>query len=115
LFVFDKGTLDTITQATAAEAKTRFGDRLDRVLLYGSYARGDYDEESDVDIMILANIEPEEADRLDSSLIRLASRLGLEHDMMVSLTVRDTKTFFKWVDVVPFYQNVIKDGVLIHA
>ena len=29
-----------------------FGDRLEDVLLYGSFARGTQDEESDVDIML---------------------------------------------------------------
>jgi predicted nucleotidyltransferase len=32
-----------------------YGDRLQEVVLYGSYARGDYDEESDIDLMIILN------------------------------------------------------------
>jgi len=30
-----------------------YGDRLKGLYLYGSYARGDYDEESDVDVLIV--------------------------------------------------------------
>ncbi|HED36937.1 MAG TPA: nucleotidyltransferase domain-containing protein, partial [Ignavibacteria bacterium] len=29
--------------------KDSFGDKLKKIILYGSYARGDYDSESDVD------------------------------------------------------------------
>lgn len=29
-----------------------FGDRLTRIILYGSYARGDFNQNSDMDIMI---------------------------------------------------------------
>lgn len=38
-----------------ATLQTLYGNRLNEVILYGSYARGDYDDESDVDLMILLN------------------------------------------------------------
>lgn len=34
-----------------------FGSKLKRVILFGSYARGDYDEESDIDVMFLIDDE----------------------------------------------------------
>ena len=37
------------------EVKKILGDRLKKVILYGSYARGDYNKKSDVDIMILTD------------------------------------------------------------
>ena len=40
-----------------------YGNRLSDVYLYGSYALGDYDNESDVDILVTANIDtPEHGD-----------------------------------------------------
>ena len=32
------------------------GKRLKKVILYGSYARGDFNEDSDIDIMILTDL-----------------------------------------------------------
>ena len=37
-----------------------FGSRLDSVILYGSYARNEADDESDIDIMILVNEDAQE-------------------------------------------------------
>lgn len=34
------------------------GNRLKRMILYGSYVRGDFGQDSDLDIMILADIQP---------------------------------------------------------
>lgn len=34
-----------------------YGDRLGDVVLYGSYARGDYDDESDIDLMVILTDE----------------------------------------------------------
>ena len=35
------------------EVNSILGNRIKRIILYGSYARGDYNNNSDVDIMIL--------------------------------------------------------------
>ena len=35
--------------------RTMFGSRVIKIVLFGSYARGDYDNESDVDIFVLVN------------------------------------------------------------
>lgn len=37
-----------------------FGERAKKVILYGSYARGDFNKHSDIDIMILTDIPEEE-------------------------------------------------------
>lgn len=48
--------LSAVMADVVKKAKSLFGDRLGSVILYGSYARGDYDEESDIDVMITADI-----------------------------------------------------------
>ena len=107
--------LNTITQAIVCEVKDSLGDKLDKMLLYGSYARGDNDNESDIDIMVLANIPTSEIGMLDAKFIRLANKLGFEHDVVISLFVKDCETFYKFLPAEPFYQNVLKEGVLLSA
>ena len=52
--------LNQILNEVAAAAKDTFGDDLQSVILYGSYARGDYDDASDIDIMIIADVNRED-------------------------------------------------------
>ena len=47
-------------QAFVNQVKEILGKRLKKVILYGSYARGDYNKQSDVDIMILTDLSFEE-------------------------------------------------------
>ena len=103
--------LNTIVTKIAQRAITVFGNKLSSTVLYGSYARGDFDSESDIDIMILVDIPCEELFKYKQPFIELTSDLGLEHDIVITVTLRDTYTFDKYLHAVPFYQNVAKEGV----
>ena len=48
-------TINIIVALLANKAKEIASDKLVKVILYGSYARGDYEEWSDIDVMVLVN------------------------------------------------------------
>ena len=88
-----------------------YGNRLSDVYLYGSYALGDYDNESDVDILVTANIDtPEHGDYFNKISI-LSSRLSLKYDLTVSVSVKPQKQFLRYAATLPFYINVLKEGI----
>ena len=103
--------LKVILDRVAATARTALGDRLRGAYLYGSYARGDYDAESDVDILVLADVPRQKLAAYQKPFLKATSHLGLEYDVVVTVTLKDTDTFEKYLDAVPFYQNVRKEGV----
>lgn len=104
-----------ITDLAAEKAREIFGDKLVSVILYGSYARGDYDDESDVDIMLLVNMPQEEYQQYREKITLLSSTLSLKNDITVSIKVKDNNIFIQYKDSIPFYKNVINDGVKIYA
>lgn len=87
---------------------------VEQIILYGSYARGDYSPESDLDIMLLMNCNHEDVKRFQKSVCKIASRIGLEDDIEVSLTMQDKDTFEKRLAILPFYRNVKKEGVTLY-
>jgi predicted nucleotidyltransferase len=111
-----KAVLDTITEKVCAAAKMALGDKLEKVLLFGSYARGDYDEESDIDILVLADIRLEDARRVGSEIDRITGDIDLEYDVVVSLHVTCSSIFHRFRNVMPYFMNVQKEGVeLVYA
>lgn len=54
----EKSELQTILKKVTSASVQLYGKRLNKIILYGSYARGDYTDESDIDIMIVLNCEP---------------------------------------------------------
>ena len=106
-----RNQLNEILSKISQTAKSALKDKLDSIILYGSYARGDYDKDSDIDILILADIPREHIFKYKSDLIRLSSELGLEYDIVITVTLKDTETFYKYINAVPFYQYIKKEGV----
>ena len=42
------------------QSKKILGKRVKKIILYGSYARGDYNNSSDIDILVLTDYIPQE-------------------------------------------------------
>ena len=109
-----KSELQIILSEIAKTARETFGEHLDSVILYGSYARGDYTPNSDVDMMILVKgIAPKDLWRYKKPIIKAESELGLQYDLVISSTIKDIETFNMYLDVLPFYQNVMKEGIKV--
>ena len=89
------------------------GQRLKKVILYGSYARGDYDKNSDIDIMILTDFNDREIIEYRTKIREMACDLEIENDVTISPIVRNIEKYNARIDVIPFYDNVQKEGVIL--
>jgi len=111
----DKAVLTEITERVCAAAREVLGDKLEKVVLFGSYARGDYDDESDIDIMVLAAIAPEDANATREMINGVLGYIDLEYDVLVSLSMDSSSIYHKYKDASGFYLNVQKEGVVLYA
>ncbi|GBU23246.1 hypothetical protein R80B4_03163 [Fibrobacteres bacterium R8-0-B4] len=110
-----KAVLDEATSRVCAAAKEVLGEKLKKVLLYGSYARGDYDEYSDIDLFILADIPQEECCDAGLDIYHRISAFELEQGLIISPHVTGSEIFHEYSDTLPYYMNVIKEGVELYA
>ena len=109
----NKNTLDILLRETHTGLKKIFNENLESVILYGSYARGDYNSESDIDIMALVNLEKEELSKYRRLVSDFANDIDLKYDILLSVKLQDKSTFEKYSEALPYYMNVIKEGVKI--
>ena len=66
-----------------AELRALYAERLVEIILYGSRARGDAEQESDIDTLIV--LEPLEDFWVEFSRIGdIANRISLEYDVVIS-------------------------------
>ena len=102
-----------ITEYVTAVKKI-YGNHLKQVILYGSYARGDYTKDSDVDIMLLVDLDETELDTFSDALSELGFEYNVEHDIWMMPIVKNIQNFFKWSAAYPFYRNVKEEGVSLY-
>lgn len=107
--------IDNIIKQFVENVSELLGDRLKKVILFGSYARGDYDINSDIDIMILTDLDDEELAKYRIKIRDLAYDLEFENDMIISPVIRNIEKYNNRINIIPFYMNVQKEGVIIHG
>jgi len=107
--------LTMITDELSRNTKYIFGDKLRKIILYGSYARGDYNEGSDLDIMVLADFNDSEKLLLQAEVDKIAGSASLDYDITISMILRDINFFDAHVPVLPYYKNVVNEGVELYV
>lgn len=82
------------------------------VILYGSFARGDHNENSDIDILILIdkdNLSREDKKRIKYPLYDIEFETG----RIISPLVVSRNDWESRHRITPFYDNVKKEGVML--
>ncbi|MCR5174573.1 MAG: nucleotidyltransferase domain-containing protein [Oscillospiraceae bacterium] len=80
-------------------------------ILFGSYARGEADDESDIDVMVLVDSSRRDISRKTWEISSVAADLLLKRGVMVSPIVENRHYFQQHTDYLPFYKNVVQEGV----
>jgi len=88
----------------------RFPDA--EIILYGSKARGDSEEESDIDLLIL--VESLVNTKLEEEIFHISYEIELKHDVVFGEIV-ENKDFWNTpsANAMPLHWNIDREGVLI--
>lgn len=105
----------SIVYGFSVQLRTLLKNDLSKIILYGSYARGDFQKDSDVDVMILVNLPAKEIEKIEEAIFELAYDIEMEHGIHISPIIKNEQQFEYWVDALPFYRNVKKEGIEING
>ena len=99
----------TAARQFAGALRERYRAALVDVRMFGSCARGEMLEDSDVDVAVVL----EQVDwRTKCDVIDLSADIGLVHGVLLSATVLDRATFDRWrVQERPLVMDIERDGV----
>ena len=93
--------------------KQVYGDDIMDIYLYGSYARGDYEQDSDIDFVAIVKGNRLDLQKKLKIMWDIAADLGLENDIVISPTVIPYNEFLQYQEKLPYYRNIIKEGVKV--
>ena len=95
------------------KVKSLLEERLKKVILYGSYARGDYNNSSDIDIMLLTDFSDAEIEEYRDKISDIAFDIELNTGYIISPIIRNIEIFNIRTSYIPFYHNVEEEGVVL--
>ncbi len=88
-----------------------FGDSAYKVILYGSYSRGEQTDESDVDIAVL--LKPGSTETMHDKMIDIVVDYELSLAVTLSVVPIDYTNYIEWREYLPFYKNIDKEGIVL--
>ena len=91
-----------LLQLYRKQLEKELGQHLKAVILYGSYARGDFRNDSDIDILILVDLT--NFHECEDKVFDLTEIMPI---------VQNIEHFNKWKNAYMFYRNVSMEGVVI--
>lgn len=97
------------------QIKNILHDKLTKIILYGSYARGDYKENSDIDIMVLTTLTDDEIAKIEKAVFNIAFDFQMEYGVDISVIMKNEEHFNYWLGALPFYDNVQREGIVLNG
>ncbi len=107
--------MQSLLEKYVIEIQKIYGNHLKQIILYGSYARGDFKADSDVDIMILLDISELEIKSYRQRLSDMTYDFNMDYNLEIRPIAKSEEHFRKWVDNYPFYANIRKEGVTLYG
>ena len=100
-----------ILERFVRELRDRYGDRIERIILFGSVARGEDRKDSDIDVLVITN---DDSFRMQREISDVVLDILLDTGVYVSVKVLslDEYDFLRRVKT-SFYRTILEEGVTI--
>lgn len=90
-------------------------DDLIEAVLYGSCARGDYTEDSDIDIALLTKSDRLEVKKYDEQLAVIATELAMKYFAIVNFVCLPYEEFLEKKTWYPYFMNIATEGEVLYG
>lgn len=88
-----------------------FQNNISMIILYGSVARNEAINESDIDIAIV--IKKEMDSQTKKRFISWVADMDIRYEKVFSILDIQEDNMRKWESILPFYQNIRKEGIVL--
>lgn len=105
-------SIDSIRRESVKGISDIVKDDLEKIIMFGSHARGDYTSESDIDIAVIINRTRKDIDKYKDELIELSADIDLRNFVVVNFLCVPNEEFKEKKSYYPIYANIEKEGVV---
>lgn len=83
------------------------------MVLYGSCARGDYTDDSDIDIALLVRNDRLEAEKYTAGLAEIATKMAMKYFAIVNFVCLAYDEFLEKMTWYGYFQNIVEEGEIL--
>ena len=103
--------LDEMKEALVQGLTAIFQNNISMIILYGSVARNEATNESDIDIAII--VKEAMDNQTKKRFISWAADMDIRYEKVFSIVDIREDNIEKWERILPFYQNIRKEGIVL--
>lgn len=102
--------LDIICKKVVECYKKIYGDKIRGIYLYGSYARGDFDEDSNINFAAVVEGDRRNLQEKRGKVLDETVRIDLDYDVITSPQVISAADFERYGKEIPDYRDIMREG-----
>ena len=113
--VLNDNLINEVKEECTSLVRDLLKDDLVEVVLYGSCARGDYTEDSDIDIVLLTKVNRLEAKKYEDDLASIATEMAMKHFAIVNFVCLPFDEFEEKKTWYPYFMNIAEEGEVLYG
>lgn len=107
--------IDKVKSETTDLVKELLKSDLVEIILYGSCARGDYSDDSDIDIALLTRCDRVEAKKYDEELAHISTELAMKYFAIVNFVCLPYQEFMEKRTWYAYFHNIEAEGEVLYG
>lgn len=105
--------INNVKKEAACLVSELMQEDLVEVILYGSCARGDYMEDSDIDIALITKCDRMEAKKYTDALAGIAAALAMKYFAVVNFVCIPRDEYFEKKSWYEYFRNIHREGEVL--
>ena len=107
--------IEKVKTAVIPELKNALGDDLIKCILYGSCARGDFSDDSDIDIALLVRCSRIESEKYSWILADISTKFAMEYFAVVNFVCIPYEEYDQKKSWYLYFRNISRDGEVLYG
>ena len=108
-------TIDKVKKEIVELVSNRMSETIDSIILYGSCARGDYEEDSDMDIALIVKCNREETQKYLDIMADIATEMAIKYFTIVNFTCLPIEEYMQKKQWYPYFRNIDREGEVLYG
>ena len=113
--ILNDNLINEVKEECTSLVRDLLKEDLVEVVLYGSCARGDYTEDSDIDIALLTKSDRLEVKKYENALATIATEIAMKHFAIVNFVCLPYEEFEEKKTWYPYFMNIAMEGEVLYG